>query len=55
MAIYNASFKATAMTNNRGTLEAMPLDQLMSILKKHELLRWDGLLQSGVSNTQPTP
>jgi D-aminopeptidase len=40
-AIYNAIFKATTVTSSRGTLEAIPIDQLERILEKHRVLRWD--------------
>lgn len=40
-AIYNAIFKATTVTSSRGTLEAIPLDKLISILEKHQVLGWD--------------
>jgi D-aminopeptidase len=40
-AIYNAIFKATTISSSRGTLEAVPLPQLMDILTKHGVLNWD--------------
>jgi D-aminopeptidase len=40
-AIYNAIFKATTVSSSRGTLEAIPLDDLMGILEKHQVLGWD--------------
>jgi D-aminopeptidase len=40
-AIYNAIFKATTVTSSRGTLEAIPLDDLMRVLQKHKVLGWD--------------
>ena len=40
-AIYNAIFKATTVTSSRGTLEAIPVDDLERILEKHGALRWD--------------
>lgn len=40
-AIYNAIFKATTVSSSRGTLEAIPIDDLERILKKHEVLNWD--------------
>ena len=40
-AIYNAIFKATTVTSSRGTLEAIPLDELMRVLEKHKVLGWD--------------
>lgn len=40
-AIYNAIFKATTVSSSRGTLEAVPLPELMDILTKHRALNWD--------------
>jgi len=40
-AIYNAIFKATTVTSNRGSLEAVPLDKVMKILEKYQALNWD--------------
>jgi D-aminopeptidase len=40
-AIYNAIFKATTITSDRGTLEAVPLDRIMEILEKYKALNWD--------------
>jgi D-aminopeptidase len=40
-AIYNAIFKATTVSSSRGTLEAVPIDQLMDILSRHRVLNWD--------------
>ena len=40
-AIYNAIFKATTVSSSRGTLEAIPIDELMRILEKHRVLGWD--------------
>ena len=40
-AIYNAIFMATTVSSERGTLRAVPMDQLMNILQKHEVLNWD--------------
>ncbi len=40
-AIYNAIFKATTVTSSRGTLEAIPIDELERILEKHRVLGWD--------------
>ena len=40
-AVYNAIFKATTVSSSRGTLEAVPLSQLMDILTKHRALNWD--------------
>ena len=40
-AIYNAIFKATTVSSSRGTLQAIPIDELMKILEKHQVLGWD--------------
>jgi len=40
-AIYNAIFKATTVTSSRGTLEALPIEDLERILKKYKVLHWD--------------
>jgi D-aminopeptidase len=40
-AIYNAIFKATTVTSTRGTLEAIPVEDLKRILKKYQVLNWD--------------
>jgi len=43
-AIYNAIFKATTVTSSRGTREAIPIDELLSILERHGVLNWDETL-----------
>jgi D-aminopeptidase len=40
-AIYNAIFKATTVTSSRGTLEAIPVEDLVRVLKKYNALNWD--------------
>ncbi|MEX0965036.1 MAG: P1 family peptidase [Pseudohongiellaceae bacterium] len=40
-AVYNAIFKATTVTSSRGELREVPLDQLLEILEKHQVLNWD--------------
>lgn len=40
-AIYNAIFKATTVRSARGELRAVPMQRLMEILRKHEVLNWD--------------
>lgn len=40
-AIYNAIFKATTVTSSRGTLKAIPVEDLERILKKYKVLNWD--------------
>jgi D-aminopeptidase len=40
-AIYNAIFKATTVSSSRGELKAIPVSDLMRILKKYQALNWD--------------
>jgi D-aminopeptidase len=40
-AIYNAIFKATTVTSSRGTLEAIPVEDLERVLKKYKVLNWN--------------
>ena len=40
-AIYNAIFKATTVSSARGTLQAIPIEDLKRILEKHGVLDWD--------------
>lgn len=49
-AIYNAIFKATTISSSRGTLEAIPIEDLMRILEKHKVLHWDRTLPPGNAN-----
>jgi D-aminopeptidase len=44
-AIYNAIFKATTVTSSRGTLEAIPIEDLKRILEKYRVLGWDKTLR----------
>jgi len=37
----NAIFKATTVSSSRGTLEAIPIDELLRILEKHPVLGWN--------------
>ena len=46
-AIYNAMFKATTVTSARGTLEAIPLEQTLEVLRKYNVLNWDRLRPHG--------
>lgn len=48
-AIYNAMFKATTIESSRGTLEAIPLERVVDILKKYKVLHWDETLPPGDS------
>ena len=49
-AIYNAIFKATTVTSVRGRREAIPIDDLVRILKKYKVLDWDKLVRPGSTN-----
>lgn len=43
-AIYNSLFKATTVTGHRGTtLEALPIEETVAILRKYNALDWDRL------------
>jgi D-aminopeptidase len=46
-AIYNAMFKATTITSARGTLEAIPLEETLEVLRKYNALNWDQLRPHG--------
>ena len=46
-AIYNAIFKATTVESSRGKREAIPMEDLMRVLKKHGVLNWDKALSRG--------
>ncbi len=46
-AIYNALFMATAVTSSRGTLQAIPHDEVLRILRKYDSLYWDTHLPPG--------
>jgi D-aminopeptidase len=43
-AIYNAILKATTVQSSRGTLEAIPIDEVRRILEKYRALNWDRTL-----------
>jgi len=43
-AIYNSLFKATTTEGHRGTVEALPLDRVMEVLRKYNALGWDRTL-----------
>ena len=38
-AIYNSLFRATTMTGRGHTVEALPIDKTLEILRKHEVLK----------------
>jgi D-aminopeptidase len=50
-AIYNALFKATTVTSSRGTLQAIPLDAVMDVLRRYQVLDWDKRLPPQASQT----
>ncbi len=43
--IYNANFKAATVTSARGSLQAIPIEDLQLILEKHQVLGWDKSLR----------
>jgi len=43
-AIYNAIFKATTVSSSRGELRAIPMEDLMRVLEKHQSLNWDQII-----------
>lgn len=49
-AIYNAILKATTVTSSRGTLEAIPVDDVVRILEKYNVLNWDESISPGNTN-----
>ena len=46
-AVYNALFAATAVTSSRGTLKAIPHDEVLRILRKYNSLYWGSHLPPG--------
>jgi D-aminopeptidase len=38
-AVYNSMFKATTMTGNGHTVEALPIDKTVEILKEHRVIK----------------
>ena len=46
-AIYNSLFRATTTTGHHGTVEALPLERTLEILRKHDALGWDRTLPPG--------
>jgi D-aminopeptidase len=46
-AIYNAILKATTVSSSRGTLEAIPVDDVRNILEKYNALGWDESISPG--------
>lgn len=46
-AVYNALFAATAVSSSRGTLKAIPIDEVLRILRKYDSLFWGTHLPPG--------
>ena len=46
-AIYNAILKATTVTSSRGTLEAIPVEDILRILEEYKVLEWDSRISPG--------
>lgn len=46
-AVYNALFAATAVTSSRGTLQSIPHDEVLRILRKYNSLYWGSHLPPG--------
>jgi D-aminopeptidase len=46
-AVYNALFAATAVTSSRGTLKAIPQDEVLRVLRKYNGLYWGSHLPPG--------
>jgi len=40
-AVYNAIFRATSISSRRGTLTAIPLDEVIRVLEKYNALHWN--------------
>lgn len=46
-AIYNAIFRATTVSGRGHTVEALPIDKTVEILRKYNVLNWDETLPPG--------
>jgi D-aminopeptidase len=46
-AVYNALFRATTVTGRGRTVEAIPVDKTVEILRKYNVLNWDRTLPPG--------
>jgi len=40
-AIYNSLFRANSVTGARGTVDALPIEETLEILRKYNALNWD--------------
>ena len=54
-AVYNALFKATTVTGKGATREAMPVDRVVEIMKKYNVLNWDKTLPPFKPAPAPAP
>ncbi len=52
-AIYNSLFRATTIEGYHGTVEALPLDRTLEILRKYGVLEWDRRLRPGSAAGSP--
>ncbi len=46
-AVYNSLFRATTVEGHRGTVEALPLEEVIAILKRYNVLQWNQSLPPG--------
>jgi D-aminopeptidase len=44
-AIYNSLFRAASVTGAHGTVDALPLERTLEILRRYNALHWDHTLQ----------
>lgn len=44
-AVYNAIFRATSISSRRGTLTAIPLDEVIRVLEKYNALHWNQTIE----------
>lgn len=47
-AIYNSLFRATTVTTRAGTVEALPIEATLEILRRYDVLEWDRRLPPGL-------
>ena len=46
-AVYNSLFRATTVEGHRGTVEALPLEEVIAILQRYNVLQWNQSLPPG--------
>ena len=46
-AIYNAILKATTVSSSRGTLEAIPVEDVVRVLETYDALNWNSTISPG--------